>query len=188
MIDNSAIIRPFVPATDDGDRFLYTEILDRTKRPGNNGARLLRTFYHRSHEDFDRHLIAIQTICEATMARAYTRLAARSFRAVSELHLRLCLDAHLTANFAGVKTLYNSACGKVSPIERLWLFDVDELSGEALELHCRLANEGLLVATLPSKRGKHFVVRPHQIRGVLPAGVENKKDCPTNLFIPDGAA
>ncbi len=41
MIDNSAIVRPFVPESEDLGLFVYTELLDRTKRVGNNGVRVV---------------------------------------------------------------------------------------------------------------------------------------------------
>lgn len=33
-VDNFAHVLPFAPSTDDGDSFIYTELLDRTKRVG----------------------------------------------------------------------------------------------------------------------------------------------------------
>jgi hypothetical protein len=73
MLDNTDLVRPFVPPTDDGDTFVYTELLDRTKKKGNNGVRIVKTFYHRSQADFDRHLPAMKSLCDATKVRAYTR-------------------------------------------------------------------------------------------------------------------
>jgi hypothetical protein len=41
MLDNSEIVRNFVPEHDDGDTYVYSELLDRSKTKGNNGFRIV---------------------------------------------------------------------------------------------------------------------------------------------------
>jgi len=36
----------------DGDTFVYADIIDRRKRAGNNGHRVVKTFDHRCVEEF----------------------------------------------------------------------------------------------------------------------------------------
>src|SRR6185295_3080112 len=109
MLDNSKLIAPFCPISDDGDTFIYTEMLDRGKRKGNNGHRLVKTFYHRSVEEFWEQWPVIQKLCDLTLVRACTRLAPKSYKRVGATFTRLVVEAALTDNFSGMKSLYNRA-------------------------------------------------------------------------------
>ncbi len=186
-LDNSELIAPFCPPEDDGDTFIYTEMLDRGKRKGNNGFRLVKTFYHRSVAEFWEQMPVVRELCELAGVRAYTRLAPRSYTRVGAQFTRLVVDASLTSNWAGMKSLYNRACGTVSPNQRLWLFDVDEVNRATVSFGIELGRGGHLIATIPSRKGLHYIARPHQY-GTIPPELTLHKDNPTNLYVPDGAA
>lgn len=114
MINNYDIVKNFMPGESLGpisneDHFCYTELLDRTKRVGNNGVRIVKTFYHRSLADFDRHIPQMIGLSDALKVRAYTRLSPRSFRKVGAVFTKLVVEAALTDNFAGMKSLYTRA-------------------------------------------------------------------------------
>ncbi len=194
MLDNSEIIAQFVPEVDDGDSFVYTEMLDRGRRKGNNGHRLVKTFYHRSREEFRSQLPVIKRLCDMSLVRACTRIAPRSFRRVAGTFLRLVTETYITENFAGMKSLYNRACGTTSPNEKLWLFDVDVIDDAALALEGNLKTWHIgdgryaWVATIPSKKGMHLITRPFRLDDKsIPKDIALHKDNPTNLYIPDGA-
>lgn len=205
MINNYEIIKEFMPGEPKGpvsneDNFLYTELLDRTKRVGNNGVRIVKTFYHRSLADFDAHMPQMISLCDSLNVRAYTRLSPKSFRKVGMTFTKLVVDAALTENFAGMKSLYTRACGITTPEKKLWMFDVDEPSSAVHEFGAWLQVEGLLVAEVPSKKGWHYITPAFDLRrwcvsqdpnsltifGV--GGMSLHKDSPTNLYIPDNAA
>lgn len=195
VLDNSALIRNFIPETFDGDTFLYTEMLDRSKDKGNNSHRLVQTFYHRSRDEFDEQMPTIRTLCDLTSTRAYTRLAPRSFRKVSHAFVRLVMDAALTDNHAGQKSMYNRALGTVTPNEKLWLFDVDAKTQMTEGLANRLKEDGYLKERIPSRKGEHLITIPFDSRDYIGnhgwglfGDVQLHKDNPTNLYIPDGAA
>lgn len=207
MINNYQLVREFVPGglkgpPADGDLFLYTELMDRTKRVGNNGVRIVKTFFHRNLDDFDRHFTLMQKICDAMGVRAYTRLAPRSFEATAQLNARLVLDALISKNHAGVKTLYPSACGKVTPVRKIWLFDVDVISDKSKLFGDWLGFRGHLLETIPSKKGLHYISKPFDKRlltgelsdqigsmdCIMPEGVSLHLDNSTNLYVPDNAA
>lgn len=194
MLDNSDLVRAFVPKIDDGDTFIYTEMLDRGQRKGNNGRRLVKTFYHRSVDEFNAQMPGIRAMCDLSKVRACTRLATRSWKKVGREFTRLVVETALTENWMGMKTLYNRALGIASPVRKLWLFDVDLIDASTWALEKSLSDAGLLVATIPSKKGVHFITKPHDRRGVQKDGymvgyehVQVHKDNPTNLYIPDGA-
>jgi hypothetical protein len=204
MIDNSDLVRQFMPGGSKGpisnkDHFLYTELLDRTKRVGNNGVRIVKTFFHRSVEDFDNHLPQMRQLCDALGVRAYTRLSPRSFERVGKLCLVDMTQAAVSGNWAGMKTIYQSACGRVTPERKLWLWDVDVISEHSIKFCFWLHDRKLLLETIPSKRGLHYVTDTFDLRrwdavqdptslemtGV--PGMTLQKNSPTNLYIPDTA-
>lgn len=197
MIDNSEIVAKFCPPIGDGDTFIYTEMLDRSKRKGNNGVRLLKTFYHREEAEFWEQWPTIKKLCDLANVRACTRLAPRSYRKVGATFTRMVVEAALTDNFAGMKSLYNRACGTTAPNQKMWLFDIDEPNDASAELEKALVEFGALLAKVPSRRAHHLIARPFDLReagyshpsdGHLFQGVQLHKDNPTNLYIPDGAA
>lgn len=201
MIDNSALIATFCPAVADGDTFIYTEMLDRGKRKGNNGHRLVKTFYHRSVDEFWEQWPTIKHLCDLANVRACTRIAPRSYKKVGREFTRLVVETALTENWAGMKSLYNRACGIVTPNEKLWLWDVDVVDDASARLRDALARHGVeggpvLCAEIPSKKGVHYITRPFDVRilglamaadGYVMPTVQLHKDNPTNLYIPDGA-
>lgn len=193
-LDNSALVAPFAPETFDGDTFIYTEMLDRGKRKGNNGHRLVKTFYHRSRDEFWEQWPQIKKLCDLANVRACTRLAPRSYKKVGREFTRLVVETALTENWAGMKSLYNRACGIVAPNEKLWLFDVDARTEMTDRLATRLASEGFLRGRIPSRKGEHLITAPFDGRtywgnhGPRAFGeVESHKDNPTNLYIPASA-
>lgn len=202
-IDNSQLIAPFCPATADGDTFIYTEMLDRSKRKGNNGTRLLKTFYHRSTDEFWEQWETIRNLCDLANVRACTRVAPRSYRKVGATFTKLVVDAALTDNFAGMKSLYNRACGITSPNEKRWLWDFDEINEASKTLDRCISGHvvgGLpvLLERVPSRRAYHLITTAfdigalngltHSRDGYILPNVQLHKDNPTNLYIPDGAA
>lgn len=197
-VDNSDLIAQFCPEQRDGDTFIYTEMLDRSKRKGNNSVRLLKTFYHRSREEFAEQWPMIKQLCDLSNVRACTRLAPRSYRKVGAEFTRMVVEAALTDNFAGMKSLYNRACGIVKPNQKLWLFDVDARTDRTDDLANMLEGMGVLRARVPSRKGEHLIAVPFDIAPLVGQRVESgwsawgevcmHKDNPTNLYIPEGAA
>lgn len=194
MLDNSKIVATFAPEKEDGDTFIYTEMLDRGKKKGNNGQRLLKTFYHRSQEEFWEQWPTMVKLADMAKVRLCTRLAPKSYKKVGKVFVSMVVEAGLSDNWAGMKSLYNRACGISSPIEKLWLFDVDYPGDASEAFGCYLDDNRLLKESIPSKKGVHYISRPFNLLewspldgGSLPANVSLHKDNPTNLYIPDGA-
>lgn len=195
-IDNFDLIldlcdRLLPSSVDSDDTFLYTELLDRRASKGNKTARLVRTYYHKSRADLERQAPHIRLLCDATGARAYIRLAPRSFKKVGKVFTQLVVEAALVESYANMRALYARACGTVTPNQKLWLFDVDEVTPGTEAIGKWFADEGLLIATVPSRKGLHYITRPHHqgphYQGMLRAIIEDitlHKDNPTNLYIP----
>ncbi len=182
------------------DHFCYTELLDRTKKVGNNGVRIVKTFFHRSVEDFDNYLPQMIKLCDALGVRAYTRLSPRSFKKVGKLALVDFAVAAGAENWVGMKTIYQSACGRVTPERKLWMFDVDVPNYNVDNFEMFLIDEKLLLEHIPSKKGFHLITSAFDLRkwhsNQNPAALEMvgvpdmslHKDNATNLYIPDNAA
>jgi hypothetical protein len=157
----------------------------------------VKTFYHRSVEEFWSQWPTLKALCDLAQVRACTRLAPRSYAKVGALFTRMVVEASLTDNWAGMKSLYNRACGSVGPNQKLWLFDVDAIDRRSENLVTTLTGRGVFRARIPSKKGEHLISDPFDIRdigganadGTMPlfGAVQLHKDNPTNLYIPDGA-
>src|SRR5262249_18433861 len=136
-------------------------------------------------------------LCDLLQVRAYTRLAKRSYKKVGKQFTRLVTDAALTNNWAGMKSLYDHACGTTPPVEKLWLVDVDIQNKATEKLALRLTELGVMLVAIPSKKGLHYIVKPFDVRQfetfkadlkLTKDHVDLHKDNPTNLYIPDHAA
>lgn len=184
IVDNRDHVRRFVPETFDGDSFIYTELLNRDRKSGNNKGRLVRTFYHRSRNEFDKQMPDIIAWCEYTGARAYTRLSLRSFKKVGQKFALHLMEQVLAENWEGMRHGYSHACGVSAPLQKWWLWDVDSWEDRTLALAA--LPEWAIEAVIPSRKGCHVITRPFDVRGLeMPASVELHKDNPTNLYIPD---
>jgi hypothetical protein len=83
---------------------------------------------------------------------------------------------------------YASACGRSTPVEKLWLFDVDEETPDTRAFGAWLEQMGHLRATIPSRKGLHYIAHPFDwTKGPINASCTLHKDNPTNLLIPVGA-
>lgn len=183
-VDNSEVIRNFVPEKDDGDTYVYTELLDRRKTKGNNGFRLVKSFFHRDRESFDYQLPAIKELCTSYGCRAYTRISPRSFKKTAGVFLKMVAEAFVASNYDGMKTLYNKACGNVSPNTKYWMLDIDtEVTSLMEEYKNHVIRGGArstpaqFVCEVPSKTGTHWIITPYNPEiYTIPFGMELKKD------------
>lgn len=195
VVDNSDKIREFVPETWDGDTYVYTELLDRRKTKGNNGFRLVKSFFHRSREEFDNQLSVIRQFCDWYGSRAYTRISPRSFRKTAGLFIKMVTEAYVASNYDGMKTFYNKACGNVAPEKKYWMLDIDtEITDDMRLYRDHIVRGGArstaaqFVCEIPSKTGVHWIITPYNPEiYTIPFGIDLKKDANTNLYIPNGA-
>ena len=76
-------------------------------------------------------------------------------------------------------------------LKKYWIIDIDSDTHQVdiaqIEAQIKIATpaeENKIVAHIPSKTGMHLITTPFDVTQVtLPASVELKKDCLTNLFI-----
>lgn len=114
---------------------------------------------------------------------------------VAGAFMRLVVETYTTKNYAGMKSLYNRACGITGPSKKLWLFDIDKVTEDTNRLAATFKEMGYLVARIPSKKAEHLITVPFDPRPFIGdtgdwlayGEVSLHKDNPTNLYIPDGA-
>jgi len=181
-IDNFQILQAFVPKVFDGDTFFYTEILDRSKKAGNNKGRRLKTFYHRDLDELWSQREQIIDMCNYFQARAYFRPSARSYRKVGQKFATHLLEQAIAGNWAGMRHGYSSVCGKTR-IRKVWLFDFD--APEETPLSQWLMGE-LSSTRVPSRKGFHILALPfdQRVADEFNEDVQIHFDNPTNLYIP----
>ncbi len=185
-VDNSELIAKFMPETDDGDTFLYTELLDRNKSGSNNRHRLMHTFYHKSRAHFEEQMPHIRFACEQLGVRAYTRLNSRSYKKVGKAFTLRITELAMQDQWKTMRHIWNSVCGTAGNRE-YWLYDFDAVNEITTMFEEMVkAKEDIYVATIPSRQGFHLIVRPHKMLDP-PADVSLHKASATNLYIPDGA-
>lgn len=203
-VNNYDLVKDFLPGQrlgleDNGDHFLYTELLDRAKRKGNNGVRLVKRYVHRNLADFERHWPQMVQMCDQQKVRAYTRLATRSYESVGKLCAKNVLEAALARNWPHMRDAWGHACGNVTPEKKVWLWDVDDLTHPDYPLLKKFLGDDdydLLLAEIPSKKGCHLVSKPFDVRlwqdAMRERGITSEtqvhKDNPVNAYIPDEAA
>lgn len=194
-VDNFDLVASFIDEAYDGDTFWYTEILDRSKRSaGDNRKRLLRMYHHKTRQSLLDVKDSIVALCETTGARAYTRLSPRSAEAVGKHLAQATVEAAMAEQWDTMPYLYARACGRTSIHGRkLWLYDVDEVNEKSHLFAEYLWGAGYLVKEVPSRKGVHFICKPHNPQNdhelLMELGVDITchKDNPTNLYIPDSA-
>lgn len=189
-VDNSLFIRAFVPTEDDGDSFVYTELIDRSRNKGNNHRRVLHAFHHASREEFDDQIVGIKSLCDQTGTRAYTHLGHRSRRRVGLAMMRHVIEIGTSEAWVGMHRAYAHVCATTRPVDKYWMIDVDQPSVETVRFGRWLVASGHCAATIPSRDGHHYIVNPYRldIAPPVPAGATLCREACTNLYIPDGAA
>lgn len=188
IIDNHEKVAAFLPEVEDGDTFHYTELVDCHRETGEGARqRVLKRFFHRSQAHFLEQWETIRRLAELNQVRAYIRLSPRSYRDVGKLFTAKIVHAALEEQWRDMRHMYESACKRVTPTKKLWLYDIDApVLSPFQPLERELLRLDVLVTVIPSRTGHHVIVKPHHVT-YDPMGATLHKDAPTNLYIPEGA-
>ena len=128
----------------------------------------------------------IVKLCEVFQCRAMINLNPKSYKNVAFDMLKRLPDLLQQEHYARVEKLFAS-CVSASGIgskklKKYWIIDIAQI--EAQIKIATPAEENKIIAHIPSKTGMHLITTPFDVTQVtLPASVELKKDCLTNLFI-----
>lgn len=187
-VDNFELLKQFAPAEEDGDTFVYTELLDRTKKAGNNRGRRIKTFYHRSQAELMSQADDIRRWCEQFNVRAYFRPTPRSFKRVGQEYTKHVVNLAMTANWEGIRHGYSHVCGITPSKPRYWLIDCDTPSELEQAETCFAGWDKIKYVVVPTVKGHHILVQPFDMRiwwefgGLDGAMPQIHKDNPTLLW------
>lgn len=199
MIDNFNLIKPLL-RFDNKEEFYFLQIIQRKKdfeegqqRLGrNNNNRLIKAYYIYSEEQLDSYKDEIIKLCTLFNARAGINLNRRNQKDVALKVLEILAITLRKNEFDGISKIYNSACGKESSTDKLWLMDIDEKLGEDRYFKLRdfltdCKPEGSkILAEIPSKSGFHFITKrfDRETFSKQYPNIEIHTNNPTNLYIP----
>lgn len=180
IIDNFEQIGKLLEFTDKDD-FYFLQIIQRKKDgnqvpSANNGYRTIKTYYIRSHEDFERRKEAIIQLCEQNNARAYINLNVRNAKEVALTAAKTYIDLVREDRCEQGHRVYDHACG-VTPkmgVKKKWIVDVDDLTPEQVDIICEkickcrsaypIENPDPvtfdnIIAEIPTAHGVHIITR-----------------------------
>ena len=213
MVNNLEVLEPLLDRVfklGDPDLFFHLELIQRKKEVPdiNKNSNIVKSYAIKNFDYLaDKLKTEIIPICDVTNARAMINLNPKSFRRVTLSMLRR-LSEYIEDNFyEGAITKIFDSCTASSSIdksrgvEKLWLVDIDTKDEEVYKKVQSLINltepvtdELKVKGCIETKNGYHLFSTPfnlnkfNQLKNIyhsLQNDVEVKKDCLTNLYIPD---
>ena len=179
------------------DIFYHLQILIRKKdnpEIGSNSV-VVKTYYVTSINYLELKMNEIISLCKLHKARAYINLNQRSFEKTAFHFLKKVTDCILNKDYKSIRKAYDSACGKYSTGDKIWIIDVDnhDISyvdeiGEIIDL-IKSSNEEKpnVIGYIPTKNGWHIITRPFNLKQFEPYTLEYKidiqKNNPTILYL-----
>jgi len=171
MINNFEQIKNILKFESEDD-FYFIQILKRRKENpemGSNSA-LIKSYYIKSIEHFEKVMPEIITLCNATNARAGINLNKRSFKQVALQMLKKVTDCVIGENFKSVKNGYDSVCGKfTSEPNKSWIVDIDVkamvfvgILTKKMETLQPLGDK--IKSIIETKNGYHLITKPFNIK------------------------
>jgi len=198
-IDNFEIIKPLLKF-DNPEEFYFLQVIVRKKdfeegqkRFGrNNNHRLIKAYYIYSVQQLEDYKEEIIALCTLFNARAGINLNKRNQKDVALKVLEILAIALRKNEFDNISKIYNSACGKESSTDKLWLVDID--SKEESEISnveyiiglCEpFTEESKILAKIPTKNGVHLITKRFNRQTFKSYRNEDiHTNNPTNLYIP----
>ena len=199
MVNNFEHIKPLLSFPNE-DTFYFLQIIQRKKdfkkgqiSGANNNSRLIKAYFVKSIEYLESKEEEIIGLCKLLNARAMVHLQPRSFERIAFQTLKQTTDNIINGNFDKVHKVFTSACGKFGIGEKKWIIDLD--GEESSELYMSFVVEtidflrpagGKVIATLPSKNGKHLITSPFELNKFKERfpKIDVHKNNPVNLYIP----
>lgn len=178
------------------DTFYFAQIFIRRKDQPNpedfkSDNIILKDYFIKSLEDYDRKVEEMKKMCKAFNARAYFRLNRCFFNKVAFDHLAIVAEYLQKGNFHSVKAAYTTACGRrcFDP-EKKWIIDVDfdqSIDDEVLMYmiqNARSSYENNIIAKIPTLNGYHLITRPFDPREFAKnyPNIDIHKNNPTLLY------
>lgn len=146
-------------------------------------SKLIKTYYIRCIEDFNKCQESIVTLCNDKQARAYIDLNARDVEKVALYTLQKTADHIANKEYDAIQNVYLDACGN-SPVlyKKLWIIDVDTKNYETLNILKGKIED--ILEIIPTKNGYHIICSPFNISNFQKIeNVDIIKHCVTLLYM-----
>lgn len=171
MIDNFKEIRKHLKFESSED-FYFLQIMQRKKDGNNdviesahNGYRVIKSYYIKSLEEFDRRENKIKSLCNDNNARCYININRRNNReccweAVNK-YMELIRNNHTHQGY----TVWDHACGISKSVDKFWMIDIDtkdlgfKEKVKSIIKQCRSKCENPFAFEIPTKNGFHIVTQ-----------------------------
>lgn len=212
MTDNFSKIKKLLKF-DDEDKYYYVQILARKKENANSkSVKTVKDFYISNMDYFDSHTDHIKKLCDFFNARAYIRMARRSWKATTfEMNVKMAQILR-DQQFQFSRRLFSQAAGSKRAIAedvKIWHIDMDLEDFESPDLFwdgvyvvkdvIRSLQDDIrqrdykLIADIPTPNGLHILTEPFNVKAftedkhVQKMGLTNddiQKNNPTILYAP----
>lgn len=168
VVDNFELLGDLLfdgPMSLDDDEFYFLQVLvrgkDGNKVSGNNKNRLVKFYRITSKEQLFDLKDEICLLCRVTNGRAYINPTPRNYKNVANLVVEDTVRTYVSQNYAGVISMYPTACGKSFVREKrryiVDIDDVDDISDIAKYTQMIYDCGGDIKATVPTRSGYHLV-------------------------------
>lgn len=172
MVNNFELLSTLFDGLIDKDDFYFVEIMQRKKDginlPSNtHGARIIRSFYFFSKEEFLKRVDYMKQLCEDNHARAYFWVNPRNTTDIACECIKQYAEIIKTGNTRLGMSVFDSATGssRSNHYEKLWILDVDSKDQEYCQKILDVMNScrgrdtsgNRLKYTIPTSQGYHFI-------------------------------
>lgn len=115
--------------------FYFVQLLDRSKSGGNNKTRCVKSYHIDSQKYLDKKMEEMITIAKATNSRIYVHPARRSKQKVALELLSYIADTINTNTLDRVYRAFETATGRNTGTEKMWVLDFDSRDKNLLQQH-----------------------------------------------------
>jgi len=193
MIDNYSLIDPLL-TFENPDTFYFCQIIRRRK--DNNDLkydnRLIKSYYLCNCDSLSSNWEEMKEIANLFQARVMININHRSLKKTALYTMEIISSQLSCDNYHGVRSAYNSACGRPSGDDKSWIIDIDSRDYNVVKGVIDIVNEIRrdpkgIIKVIPSKSGYHVLTLPFNMK-IFSHITDNKfdvhKNNPTNLYIP----
>lgn len=203
-IDNFDLIGSMIDFGEEGNLFMHLQILRRGKDHSDLPAanKLIKAWLVLSAEHLESLKEEVVFLCEHYKARAYISCAPKSIEKLNRLIMRKLADNQYTGNIINPWHIFNSACGELPGVEKLWVVDVDTKDKDVIDFikleidrvwvnahpqdWGKSRDGAWLVSEIPTLNGFHLISHPFNLQefGNRFPDTEVKKNGLTALYVP----
>lgn len=170
-IDNFEQIKKLINPTSSEEFYLLQIIRrgkDQNSEYSNSYRSTVKSYYINSVDYLSRKEDEIKKLCNLLNARAYINLNKKSWKQVSLKSMEVLAQKIANDDFAGVKSIFDSACGKTGSCDgnKTWIVDVDSKNYDDVRdvldviIRCEPFDVEKVVDVIPTLNGYHIITKP----------------------------